>query len=120
MEPDLKVIVWFEEIGKADIPIAGGKGANLGELTRSQVPVPPGFVVTANAYFRFLEEAKLTDEIRGSLENLDTGDSKRLAEVANEIKRMISAYAFRYRGADQGKLSKNGPGPGSGEVFCYG
>jgi len=90
MEPDLKVIVWFEEIGKADIPIAGGKGANLGELTRSQVPVPPGFVVTANAYFRFLEEAKLTDEIRGSLENLDTGDSKRLEEVANEIKRMIS------------------------------
>jgi pyruvate,water dikinase len=90
METDLKVIAWFEEISKADIPMAGGKGANLGELTKYQVPVPPGFVVTAGAYFRFLEEANLTDKIRAYLEGLDTRESKRLEEVANQIKDTIS------------------------------
>jgi len=103
METDLNVIAWFEEIGKADIPIAGGKGANLGELTKSQVPVPPGFVVTADAYFNFLEEARLTDKICGCLEGLDAGDSKRLEGVANEIKKIISEAPMP---ADIGKQIK--------------
>jgi pyruvate, water dikinase len=41
---------WFDEIGLQDVATAGGKGANLGELTRAGLPVPPGFVVTADAY----------------------------------------------------------------------
>jgi len=85
MEKPLKVIAWFEEVGKTDIPLAGGKGANLGELTKAQVPVPPGFIVTADAYFYFLEEAKITEKIRHYLENLDRKDSKRLEEVASQI-----------------------------------
>jgi len=90
MEKPLKVIAWFEEVSKADIPLAGGKGANLGELTKAQVPVPPGFIVTADAYFYFLEEAKITEKIRHYLENLDRKDSKRLEEVASQIKELIS------------------------------
>jgi len=90
MEKPLKVIAWFEEVGKTDIPLAGGKGANLGELTKAQVPVPPGFIVTADAYFYFLEEAKITEKIRHYLENLDRKDSKRLEEVASQIKELIS------------------------------
>ncbi|MCX5998765.1 MAG: phosphoenolpyruvate synthase [Chloroflexi bacterium] len=85
----MKVVAWFEEISKADVALAGGKGANLGELTRSQVPVPPGFVVTADAYFYFLEQSGLTEKIRGYLENLDAGDGKRLEEVAGQIKKAI-------------------------------
>ena len=90
MEKPLKVIAWFEEVGKTDIPLAGGKGANLGELTKAKVPVPPGFIVTADAYFYFLEEAKITEKIRHYLENLDRKDSKRLEEVASQIKELIS------------------------------
>ena len=90
MEKPLKVIAWFEEVSKTDIPLAGGKGANLGELTKAQVPVPPGFIVTADAYFYFLEEAKITEKIRHYLENLDRKDSKRLEEVASQIKELIS------------------------------
>ncbi|MBL7119766.1 MAG: phosphoenolpyruvate synthase [Dehalococcoidia bacterium] len=90
METDLKVIAWFEEIGRDDIRLAGGKGANLGELTKSQVPVPPGFVVTADAYFHFLKEANLVERIRDYLENLDTEDSKKLDQVASQIKQTIS------------------------------
>ncbi|TAK70504.1 MAG: hypothetical protein EPO22_01695, partial [Dehalococcoidia bacterium] len=50
---------WFEELAKDDTPVAGGKGANLGEMTRAGLPVPPGFVVTADAYRAFIERAGL-------------------------------------------------------------
>ena len=65
----MKVIAWFDEIGRADIPIAGGKGANLGEMTRTQIPVPPGFIVTADAYFHFLQEARALGRIRAYLKS---------------------------------------------------
>ncbi|MEM3688832.1 MAG: PEP/pyruvate-binding domain-containing protein, partial [Thermofilum sp.] len=51
-----KIILWFEELRKEDVPIVGGKNANLGELINAGIPVPPGFAVTAYAYKRFIEE----------------------------------------------------------------
>jgi pyruvate,water dikinase len=78
MKKGIKVIAWFEEITKNDIDIAGGKGANLGEMVHAQIPVPPGFVVTSTAYFEFLKETRLINEIRHYLKNLDLNDSKAL------------------------------------------
>lgn len=49
----MNYVEFFKEIGKDDIPIAGGKGANLGELTNAGIPVPPGFVITAETYLTF-------------------------------------------------------------------
>jgi pyruvate,water dikinase len=46
----MDAIRWFSEIGLADAALVGGKGANLGELSRAGFPVPPGFVVTSAAY----------------------------------------------------------------------
>jgi len=112
MKKDLKVVAWFEEIGRADIALAGGKGANLGELTRYRVPVPPGFVVTAAAYFHFLKEAKLTEKIRGYLENLDTGDSKELERVASQIKESISQAPMPRRIAEEVKKAYREMGGG--------
>lgn len=45
----------FQEIGKSDVKIVGGKGASLGEMTNAGIPVPPGFVVIAEAYNKFLK-----------------------------------------------------------------
>lgn len=45
----------FETITKGDIGTAGGKGANLGEMTQAGIPVPPGAVLTTEAYERFIE-----------------------------------------------------------------
>jgi len=45
-----KFIRWFDDLGRGDIAVAGGKAANLGEMTRTGLPVPPGFVVTVDAY----------------------------------------------------------------------
>ena len=112
MKKDLKVVAWFEEIGRADIALAGGKGANLGELTRCRVPVPPGFVVTAAAYFHFLKEAKLTEKIRGYLKDLDTGDSKELERVANQIKESISLAPMPRRIAEEVKKAYREMGGG--------
>jgi phosphohistidine swiveling domain-containing protein len=53
----------FDEIGRGDIDEAGGKGANLGELTRARLPVPPGLVVLTDAYRAYVAEHQLAEEI---------------------------------------------------------
>lgn len=65
-----RAIVWFKEVSKADIASVGGKGANLGELTNASIPVPPGFIVTSDAYYEFLEKTQITDLIREKLKTL--------------------------------------------------
>ena len=94
MHQERKVIVWFNDVTKEDIPLVGGKGANLGEMTRANIPVPPGFIVTSTAYSDFLREAKLTDKIRSLLEPLNPDDSKKLQQVATEIKQVITDAAM--------------------------
>lgn len=84
-----KAIVWFDEVTKEDVASVGGKGANLGEMTNARIPVPPGFIVTAGAYFDFIEKSKIAGKIRDLLETLDVHDSKKLQQVAAEIKQMI-------------------------------
>jgi len=84
-----KAISWFDEVTKDDIPTVGGKGANLGEMTNARIPVPPGFIVTSEAYYEFLEAFHIVDKIRALLEPLDTGNSKQLQQVATEIKQLI-------------------------------
>ena len=56
------MILDFTQIHKDDILRAGGKGANLGEMTAAGINVPKGFVITAEAYREFLKENKI-DEI---------------------------------------------------------
>jgi len=54
--PKSRLVLWFRELGKDDIPLVGGKCANLGELYgKIGVPVPNGFAVTADAFSIFLE-----------------------------------------------------------------
>jgi pyruvate,water dikinase len=91
MKQGTKVIVWFDEVTKDDIPLVGGKGANLGEMVHARIPVPPGFIVTADAYFKFLKTSNFTDKIRRYLEDLDVNDSKKLQEVSSLIKDKISS-----------------------------
>jgi pyruvate,water dikinase len=89
MRQGQKAIVLFNEVGKNDVNIVGGKGANLGEMTRAGIPVPPGFIVTANAYFDFLDKSTVKDKITSWLKSLDTSNSKRLQQVASIIKKLI-------------------------------
>ena len=49
-------IVWFNEVGKDDVGLVGGKGANLGVMTEAGFPIPFGFIVTSKAYFEIIKE----------------------------------------------------------------
>ncbi len=84
-----KAILWFDEVTKEDVPIVGGKGANLGEMTGAHIPVPPGLIVTSSVYYQFLHESNIGDKILARLKSLDTGDSKQLQQVATKIKKLI-------------------------------
>lgn len=53
----------FQQLGKNNIPTAGGKGANLGEMTTAGFPVPPGFVLTTEAYDAFVRAHGLQQQI---------------------------------------------------------
>jgi pyruvate,water dikinase len=90
MKSKAKAVVWFNEVTKKDIPLAGGKGANLGEMTNASIPVPPGFIVTADAYFDFIEKAGLHDKIKTLLEPIDVRNSKQLQETAVKVQKLIT------------------------------
>lgn len=64
----------FKELGRHDANIAGGKGASLGEMTRAGMPVPPGFVVLAGAFDRFLEETDIGADIDAILKKVKVRD----------------------------------------------
>ena len=89
MQKKEKAILWFSEVAKDDIPLVGGKGANLGEMSHAQIPVPPGFVVSASAFFNFIKGSDLAKKIKNLLANLDAEDNARLQETANRIKELI-------------------------------
>ena len=55
----------FEDLSKDDLGIAGGKGANLGELTQAGIPVPPGFVVTSKTYDKFMRDTGIFSKVMG-------------------------------------------------------
>ena len=82
-------ILWFNQIRKNDIPIVGGKGANLGEMYHAEIPVPNGFVVTSTAYFDFVKTTSLKKKILTELAGLDVNDSKELQAVSKRIKTAI-------------------------------
>ena len=82
-------IVWFSQVGRDDVPLVGGKGANLGELTQAQIPVPPGFVVTTRAYRAFLIATGLEGRIEAMLEGLDVEDDEALQRVSEKVRAAI-------------------------------
>ncbi|MDO8724775.1 MAG: phosphoenolpyruvate synthase [Candidatus Methanoperedens sp.] len=75
------MVLWLEEVGKEDIAIVGGKGASLGEMMHAELPVPPGFAVTAQAFRRFIDENGIAEKLFGSLDvNVDDAEILRGAE----------------------------------------
>jgi pyruvate, water dikinase len=81
----------FEGLSRADTEIAGGKGANLGELTRAGLPVPPGFVVCAPAYAEFCDAGELRDWIGERLARVDVEDTDELDRATAEVRAKMDA-----------------------------
>ncbi|HBY10235.1 phosphoenolpyruvate synthase [candidate division WWE3 bacterium RIFOXYC2_FULL_42_13] len=91
MNKNTAQVLWFKEVGKKDIGLVGGKGANLGEMVNAKIPVPDGFIVTAGAYFDFINATSLKEKIMHELSGLDVDNSKKLQEASRKIKIAIMA-----------------------------
>ena len=89
MTSDAQHIVWFAEVGRESVPLVGGKGANLGELTQANIPVPPGFVVTTRAYRQFIEDSGLDHTLRRLLDGLNVDDDAQLNAKAAAVRYAI-------------------------------
>lgn len=85
----MSYVVWFKDLSKDSIPIAGGKGANLGEMFNIGLPIPPGFVITAQTYQQFIERTKIKDKIFAILKDLDIENNNQLQKVATDIQHLI-------------------------------
>lgn len=89
MKKQDKQIVWFNEIDKDDIGLVGGKGANLGEMASTDLPVPNGFIVTSGAYFQFLKENNLEKIIKEASKEIDLEQPETVNRAANKVKPAI-------------------------------
>lgn len=90
-----RYVLWFREIGKDDIPIVGGKCANLGELKgKVRVPVPDGFAITAGAYKFFLKETRINREISNMLSGVDISDIQALQRASQKIRKLIESITM--------------------------
>jgi pyruvate,water dikinase len=79
----------FTDLARGDVEWAGGKGANLGELTRAGLPVPAGFVVGAPAYAAMCEAGDLRAHLVRLLEGLDVDDTARLEACAEQARSLV-------------------------------
>ena len=82
-------ILWFEQIDRTQIPLVGGKGANLGELAGMGMPVPDGFAVTTKAFDLLLDANHIKDEIDRLVLACDVNDVMQLKETSDAVKQMI-------------------------------
>jgi hypothetical protein len=98
----------LHQLGRGDLTVAGGKGANLGELVRARFPVPPGFVLTTATYDRFVADNRLGETIGRALREKLGGATIRAPSrpgrsQARSIPRSRRRYAIHARGARCGR-----------------
>jgi phosphoenolpyruvate synthase/pyruvate phosphate dikinase len=79
----------FKNLSKHDTAIAGGKGASLGEMTQTGIPVPPGFVILSTAFEKFLEETDLNVEIDSILNSTNYKEIHSVENSSEKIKALI-------------------------------
>ncbi len=83
------LVLPFSKIHKEDIPLVGGKGANLGEMFNAGIPVPNGFVITAKAYQQVIEHNALQPVIREIIHQTEITNQKSLEKASIKIQRLI-------------------------------
>jgi phosphohistidine swiveling domain-containing protein len=112
---DVEVVLPFAAISRSSLSVAGGKAANLGELIRAGLPVPPGFCVTTEAYQLVAEGASL-EPILAELATTRADDTVHLAELAMTARARLLAAPMPDRVAEAiskayGELGKDEPIP---------
>jgi pyruvate,water dikinase len=81
--------LWFEECDRDTVPLVGGKNANLGEMLKSGIRVPPGFALTSHAFKLYMDKEKLWDIVRKTLSSISLEDIKAIGEAGSSIREAI-------------------------------
>jgi pyruvate, water dikinase len=84
-------IVWYDKYDPAQKPIVGGKNASLGEMMRAELPVPPGFALTTDAYALIWRDRELVDSVNELLQGLDHDDFAHNLDVSHKIRHLIES-----------------------------
>ncbi len=88
-------VLGLQDIDKTKLMVAGGKGANLGEILRVQgICVPEGFCITTEAFKRILGETPVIDELIAQLSLIKSIDRGKIREISSEIRRVIEGIAI--------------------------
>jgi len=86
------LILWFKDLRTKDIPLVGGKCANLGEVSGILgIPVPDGFAVTAHAYGVFLKKTGADKKVESLLSQMDESDMESLEETSKKLRAYIES-----------------------------
>lgn len=93
MSTKKKLVLWFEELTRDDIPLVGGKNANLGEMTKAGIPIPPGFAITAYAYKKYIDETHIAEKIYKIIEETvtDRNDPKQYEKASKKVRKLIES-----------------------------
>ena len=88
-------VLGFKDIDKTKIMAVGGKGANLGELSRIEgIRVPDGFCISTEAFKKVIGETSLINELIAQLSLLKVEDRDRIGELSGEIRLGLEAIAI--------------------------
>ena len=83
------LILSFSDIDARDLDLVGGKGANLGEMSKAGFPVPPGFCVTTSAFEEFIATAPDSDAIYALLDTVNIDDIDSVREIGEHVRQTL-------------------------------
>ena len=84
-----KLCTWFKDVTRNDVPLVGGKGANLGDMVQADLPIPPGFVVCVPAYRQMAEQSGLDAKLNELIANLDINDANQLQAAEKQAQQLF-------------------------------
>lgn len=85
------LIVWYDKYRPEQKALVGGKNASLGEMMCADLPVPPGFALTTDAYGMIWRDKELVDSVNDLLQGLDHENFAHNLDVSNKIRHLIES-----------------------------
>ena len=92
--PHGALVVDLRDVSRANLPTVGGKGANLGEMLRAELPVPPGFVLTVAAYELMRERSGIGARIDALLRTVNVENTAALQLVSTQLREAITGVTL--------------------------
>ncbi|MGY4580921.1 phosphoenolpyruvate synthase/pyruvate phosphate dikinase [Ewingella americana] len=99
LEPDLRNVIWYNQLGMNDVDKVGGKNASLGEMITNLsdlgVSVPNGFATSSKAFNDFLDQSGVNTRIHDLLDSIDVDDIAQLTKAGTQIRQWIVETPFQ-------------------------